>query len=85
MAILLGWAASAAAPSSRHDPRLSLRQDGGGGQPVLQHRYFSSLFEVALWGETLPSTSLIAIAVIIASGVMVSVASRKPAPAMDSD
>ncbi len=46
---------------------------------------FSSLFGVTLWGETLPSTSLIAIAIIIASGVMVSVASRKPAPAMDSD
>jgi drug/metabolite transporter (DMT)-like permease len=35
---------------------------------------FSSLFGVTLWGEALPSTSL-----------MVSVASRKPAPAMDSD
>jgi len=46
---------------------------------------FSSLFGIALWGETLPSTSQIAIAIIIASGVMVSVASRKPAPAMDSD
>lgn len=46
---------------------------------------FSSLFGVALWGEALPPSSLIAIAIIIASGVMVSVASRKPAPAMDSD
>lgn len=46
---------------------------------------FSSLFGVALWSEALPPSSLAAIAIIIASGVMVSLASRKPAPAMDSD
>lgn len=46
---------------------------------------FSSLFGVLLWDEALPWTSLLAIAMIVASGVLVSVASRKPAPAMDSD
>ena len=46
---------------------------------------FSSLFGVLLWDEALPWTSLLAIAIIVASGVLVSVAARKPAPAMDSD
>lgn len=46
---------------------------------------FSSLFGVLLWDEALSWTSLLAIAIIVASGVLVSVAARKPAPAMDSD
>jgi len=46
---------------------------------------FSSLFGVALWNEHLPWTSMLAIAVIIASGVMASLASRQPAPTMESD
>jgi len=46
---------------------------------------FSSLFGVALWNEHLPWTSALAIAIIIASGVLVSLASRQPAPAAESD
>lgn len=46
---------------------------------------FSSLFGVILWDEHLPWTSLLAILIIIASGVLVSVASRKPTPALESD
>lgn len=41
---------------------------------------FSSLFGVALWNEHLPWTSMAAIAIIVASGILVSLASRKPAP-----
>lgn len=39
---------------------------------------FSSLFGVILWDEHLPWTSLLAILIIIASGVAVSIASRNP-------
>lgn len=46
---------------------------------------FSSLFGVVLWGEHLPWTSTLAIVVIITSGVLVSLASRKPTPVMESD
>lgn len=46
---------------------------------------FSSLFGVALWDERLPWTSLLAIAIIIASGVLISLASRKPAPLLEPD
>ena len=46
---------------------------------------FSSLFGVALWNERLPWTSIAAIAVIIASGVLVSLSSRQTTPAAESD
>jgi drug/metabolite transporter (DMT)-like permease len=46
---------------------------------------FSSLFGVPLWDERLPWTSMLAILIIIASGVLVSIASRKPTPALESD
>ncbi|WP_374476998.1 DMT family transporter [Zoogloea sp.] len=46
---------------------------------------FSSLFGVALWDERLPWTSILAILIIIASGVWVSMASRKPTAALESD
>lgn len=46
---------------------------------------FSSLFGVALWDEHLPWTSILAILTIIVSGVLVSLASRKPTPALESD
>jgi drug/metabolite transporter (DMT)-like permease len=46
---------------------------------------FSSLFGVVLWDERLPWTSMLAIVVIITSGVLVSLASRKPTPVMESD
>jgi len=46
---------------------------------------FSSLFGVGLWDEHLPWTSVLAILIIIASGVLVSIASRKPTPALESD
>lgn len=46
---------------------------------------FSSLFGVALWNERLPWTSQLAIAIIIASGVMISFASRKAAPLLEPD
>ena len=46
---------------------------------------FSSLFGVALWDERLPWTSILAIAIIIASGVLISLASRQPAPILESD
>lgn len=46
---------------------------------------FSSLFGVVLWDEHLPWTSVLAILIIIASGVLVSIASRKPTPALESD
>lgn len=46
---------------------------------------FSSLFGVALWNERLPWASLLGIATIIASGVLISVVSRRPAPALESD
>lgn len=46
---------------------------------------FSSLFGVVLWDEHLPWTSVLAILIIIASGVLVSVTSRKPTPALESD
>ncbi len=46
---------------------------------------FSSLFGVALWDERLPWTAVSAIAIIIASGILVSLASRQRAPAMESD
>jgi drug/metabolite transporter (DMT)-like permease len=46
---------------------------------------FSSLFGVALWDERLPGTSILAILIIIASGVWVSMASRKPTATLESD
>lgn len=46
---------------------------------------FSSLFGVALWDERLPWTSILAILIIIASGVWVSMASRKPTATLESD
>jgi len=46
---------------------------------------FSSLFGVALWDERLPLTSILAVAIIIVSGVLVSLASRQAAPPMESD
>ena len=46
---------------------------------------FSSLFGVALWDERLPWTSIVAILIIIASGVWVSMASRKPTATLESD
>jgi drug/metabolite transporter (DMT)-like permease len=46
---------------------------------------FSSLFGAVLWDERLPWTSVMAIAVIITSGVLVSLASRKPTPVLESD
>ncbi|WP_079433355.1 DMT family transporter [Zoogloea sp. LCSB751] len=46
---------------------------------------FSSLFGVALWQEHLPWTSVLAISIIIFSGVLVSLASRKPTPALEAD
>lgn len=46
---------------------------------------FSSLFGVALWDERLPWTSILAILIIIASGVWVSMASRKSTAALESD
>jgi drug/metabolite transporter (DMT)-like permease len=46
---------------------------------------FSSLFGAILWDERLPWTSVLAIAVIITSGVLVSLASRKPTPVLESD
>ena len=46
---------------------------------------FSSAFGALLWDERLPWTSFIAIALIVASGVLVSLASRKPAPVTESD
>ena len=46
---------------------------------------FSSAFGALLWDERLPWTSFVAIALIVASGVLVSLASRKPAPVAESD
>jgi len=46
---------------------------------------FSSLFGVALWNERLPWTSIAAIVIIIASGVLVSLSSRQTTPAAESD
>lgn len=46
---------------------------------------FSSLFGVALWQEHLPWTSVLAIVVIISSGILVSLISRQPAPALEAD
>ncbi|NTV10670.1 MAG: DMT family transporter [Zoogloea sp.] len=43
---------------------------------------FSSVFGMALWGEQLPITSWVAIAVIITSGVLVSLAARGPSPSV---
>ncbi|THF60612.1 DMT family transporter [Pseudothauera rhizosphaerae] len=40
---------------------------------------FSSLFGMLLWDETLPPAALLAIALIVASGVMTSLATRSPA------
>lgn len=40
---------------------------------------FASVFGVLLWDETLPPSALLAIAMIIASGLMVTLASRRPA------
>lgn len=46
---------------------------------------FSSLFGVLVWHEHLPRSSLAAILIIIASGVLVSFTSRKPTPVLESD
>ena len=46
---------------------------------------FSSLFGVALWQEHLPWTSVLAIVVIISSGILVSLISHQPAPALEAD
>jgi drug/metabolite transporter (DMT)-like permease len=46
---------------------------------------FSSLFGVLLWQEHLASSAITAIGIIIGSGVLVSLAARKPTPPADSD
>lgn len=46
---------------------------------------FSSIFGMLLWDELLPWSSVLAIAIIIASGVLVSLASRQPAPVLEPD
>lgn len=46
---------------------------------------FSSVFGKLLWGEHLPWSSVLAIAIIIASGVLVSLASRQPTPVLEPD
>lgn len=46
---------------------------------------FSSLFGALIWQEEQPWTSLTAILIIVSSGVLVSFASRKPAPVLESD
>ncbi|MDD3353946.1 DMT family transporter [Zoogloea sp.] len=46
---------------------------------------FSSLFGVALWSERMPWTSMLAICLIVSSGVLASLASRNPTPVLKSD
>lgn len=46
---------------------------------------FSSLFGVLLWQEHLAPGAVAAIAIIIGSGILVSLAARKPTPPADSD